>query len=282
MRDYEINEKKYYFDHLAFIKLMDARYPHPKNGCTKLSELINKAGQEEYEETNMVDEGGRTVYGWYHKNNGRYNSPQKDELLYCLAKALDVDVMKLLREDPYATIEHISHKNIEDYNTMTPDEILTKVIMSYTATNAYNYISEDSDEDGFDFYLSMVEDAADKIKKSKSKDKNIKMDRLMLCDVVAGFIKSCAYADGLSEVIFEFNPNLKYFTSPYELMEESMEAFVNAGVKYLFIPSMQEIIDRSRYLEKKRAENPDFDDETLFMYELANTVRDIYFKGFKR
>ena len=278
MKTYTYNDSEYYFDNLALIALIKDKSPQIMYACQRLCEKMNDIGIQEYGD--IMCNNLHTVYSWVYEKNGKYTSPNNIEVVKCLAKALGVDTITLLRKDAYSAIEHINRKSIEDYDNMNAEEILTKVIMSYSATNGYFYVSKYDDEDGMEYWLKMVDMAREKIRMS-GENRDIVNERLLLCDEITSFIKSYEYADGLSELIFEENPYLKFFTTPYELMDESMETFVRAKLNYLFIPSVQEIIERSKYFEKRKSENPQFDDETIFMYELATTVRSIYYNGFR-
>ena len=272
MKSYNVNGEKMFFDNAKFIEIMDEKYRSIKFGCTQVQKAICKYTREKLEDELCKDDF-RRVYSWYHPQDGRFVSPNTYELVEALAAVLGVEPLSLLRKNPYYIIESISNKDINECDNMSPVELLIKIVMSYDVTYAYNYISSVDDDNGLDYWVSQVRKARRRIELQTEDSDTIKR-RLLLCDDFEKFIEANEYADGLSDRFFEVNPKLLYFTSPYELMEESMELFVKSNLNYLFIPSLKEIVERYNYFKMHKA--PDCEPVKLFKIELATAVRRRY------
>lgn len=284
MRDYTFNGTRVYFNTPVFRKLVQETYGDKiQNACERIAEGLHERDRD------FPAERWHTVYYWLNRrtDTGSYTSPNSIDTVEMLAAILSTEERPVKPEDlltpsPYTEFRDIIDAPLEAFTAQppiySPIDMLLKAVFSYKASRAYNFIPNVDDADGLPFWTEFIAHAADRISLTTS-DSAVMERRLNLCDDLSAFIHAFEYADGLPETLFQANPNLRFFTSPYMLMESSMESFVKAGsvVKYHSIPNMQDILDYKQFFSCRQAELPRCDEEELFMYELAAAVKKLYY-----
>lgn len=102
-----------------------------------------------------------------------------------------------------------------------------------------------------------------------------------IVDEVQHFVYSYESADGLPNRWYEANKNLRYYTSPYALYEESPEAFEYAvqmeALRFVPEDIERDMKERAGYFEKRKAyckeNNLEYDEDDWLMEELAYALR---------
>ena len=270
-KNYKIGEKEYQFNNEGFRQALNKRYPNDGSAnsrCWKLHIYLNNNFQDYDVQSHY------TIKGWLNKDKqGRYPGPQQYETVQLLAEALKVPIENLLFEIPTNNNAKMNIDRNEGIKGMDAFGILLRVVNSYVDSCGYYYSGEDNETEAGSYWLDEIEQAK-KLIQANPDSRKID-DRLMLCQELQDFVQSYAYADGLSDRFYQVNPKLKFFASPYAIIEDSMETFVKANVGFRFIPSYQEIVDRYNYFSAFKI--IEANEEEYFIKELREAVRKMYY-----
>ena len=272
-KTYRIDGKQYQFNNETFRQALYKRYANGKDklvnsSCLNLHNYLKKKYQD-YDVKSFY-----TIKGWLNKDKrGRYPGPQQYEIVPWLAEALQVPIEDLLFEIP--TNNNIKMNIVRNGRTKGMDAfgILLRVVNSYVDSCGYYYSGEDNETEAGSYWLDEIEEAK-KLIQANPNSRKID-DRLMLCQELQDFVQSYAYADGLSDRFYQVNPKLKFFASPYAIIEDSMETFVKANIGFRFIPSYQEIVDRYNYFSALKIKEAN--EKEYFINELGEAVRKMYY-----
>lgn len=231
-----------------------------------------------------------TIKDWYtYRSDGKgYTTPRDINVIILLADTLgesEEEKLKLLNKllqpsknnikndiDDINDFWEIHYQNLENHTSIK--SFIKDIILDCLATNYYeDFVYKDSKPTECENYYKLL------ILKFKLKNECECLEINQLLNSIYNFVDHSI--DGPDAVVTDtflcsINPNIKFFSSAFDVMNESLELFfnlLNKGITFSYCPNYHDIYEREKYFENKKES---FD--KLFILELLNVV-DIVFEN---
>lgn len=198
-----------------------------------------------------------------------------------LGLALAGDEMKFLIPISIESFEQIVNSleiqtNIEGTNEIYNQ--LNKVLYLLEISCYFNYIPS-TKEDGEGYFNKLMMEIRQDVDKTFVNKPIIRKRLYELVDEVDFIINSCE-VPGVPDNWLKLNPNIKYFDSVFDIIEENPELYKSIKNEHLrgnpiqfnFFPSKQEIAERQKYFEEKRQKYPTRTIDRFYQDELVETL----------
>lgn len=134
-------------------------------------------------------------------------------------------------------------------------------------------------EDGEGYFNKLMMEIRQDVDKTFVNKPIIRKRLYELVDEVDFIINSCE-VPGVPDNWLKLNPNIKYFDSVFDIIEENPELYKSIKNEHLrgnpiqfnFFPSKQEIAERQKYFEEKRQKYPTRTIDRFYQDELVETL----------
>lgn len=184
--------------------------------------------------------------------------------------------------EPYPPMhENAEHSKANDMLIKDVVEPLLSIIYLYKDSSGYTYepdTNKDTDK-GWKYFERRFTEIYKALNKNLYISHNVYCKIYRIIEGVHSFARQYSRADGLPEIFFEANPNLRFYRSVFDIKESNPDLYEKFLKKSAFpyIPTNHDLIMHDIYFEEKRKYseklNLHYDDDDLFIQELANTVR---------
>ena len=161
---------------------------------------------------------------------------------------------------------------------------LLDIIYLYKESQSYNYVpgtTEDCDA-GWNYFENRFHDIYRALNQNLYISHGVYLKVLRIIEEMQCFVRKFSGAEGLAERYFAANPNLRFFTTGFQIWEEDEAAyeFAVASGALLYVPAEDDFVLREAYFaEKRRADekkNFQHDTDDFFVMELAYALRLIF------